>query len=319
MNKILSLMLVFGLFGINLLLPVKQARAGSHSNSSSASASVNNIIPVASSVSIDLGGALDIATVTLTEDTTTTVTVTAVLTDNNGCQNISGAEVKLYRTNASGSADDENHRYTVTNATVSNCTGPTDLTGTWTANVEVEYYADRTDAGAHSGTTWTASVKPSDVDSMASFNGTADTDTTEFATLKALKVTATIEYGALALNASTGTGDDTTVVTNTGNRNIATQVNGYSGSTHNTNTDNSMTCTLGSIPVENQRYDIDPNVTYASKVQALSGSANTVLNFSVPQRTGSVSTGNIHWGFKLPATGVSGNCDGTVVFTAIDD
>lgn len=304
-KKITALMLILVLAFGGLLFQISQIRA----DTSTSSASATNVVPVASAVSIDSAA----ASVTLTENTTTTVTVTATVTDNNGCEDIDSVSVKLYRTDLTATgADDENHRYTVS-ATQDGgtCTaGGSDLTATYTATIDVYYYADPTDAGSvNEATDWTAQVTPSD-----EATGTADTDTIEMDTLTALNVTTTIAYGELALNANTGTTDQTTTVTNTGNEGLDVDVDGYGASDGD---GYSMTCTLGTIPVANEKYHTTASTDYATKT-ALSDTAAEV-DIDIAQRTDTVTTGDLYWGFGMPETGVGGSCTGTVVFTAHSD
>ena len=272
-------------------------------------ASITNVVPVSSAVSID-GGA---ASITLTEYTTKNVVVTATVTDNNGCGDIESVNVKFFRTDlTSTGADDTNHRYTQAATLVGGtCTaGGADLSADYTATIAVQYYADPTDAGsANAATDWSAEVTPSD-----EATGTAGTnDTAEMSTLTALNVTALIEYGVLALDANTGTGDDATTVTNTGNVSIGTQVDGYGTSNGD---GKSMTCTVGTVTIGNEKYHTTASTAYASKT-ALTDTAATVTAFSVAQRTDGTTTGSLYWGFGMPADGVSGTCAGTVVFTPL--
>jgi hypothetical protein len=262
------------------------------------SAAANNVAPVASSTSIDSGA----GSITLSEYATKDVVVTADVTDNNGCQDITGASVKLFRTSAGSTGDnDASIRYTQAATVVDgSCTGGTDLTSSWTATIPVQYYAEA--AG------WTAEVTPTDGTA-----GTVDSDTITMATMTALNVTASIAYGELALGANTGTSDQTTTVTNTGNVVLTSEVNSGAST--------AMTCGIGTIPVGNERYSSAEGAAYAtgegSKAQ-LSATAATVTGFSVAKATATASptTGGIYWGLGMPADGISGTCSGTVVFTA---
>jgi len=296
------LILAFAFGG--LIFQASQVRA----DLADSSANATNVVPVASLASIDSGA----VEVSLTENTTTTVTVTSTITDNNGCEDIDSVEVKFYRTDLTATgADDENHRYTVAATSLSTCTpGGGDLTDTYTASISVQYYADPTDVGAvQAATNWTAQVTPSDESA-----GTADTDDIEMGTTTALDVTDTIPYGELALGGDTGTGDDTTTVTNTGNEGIDVDVDGY-GVTDGDGL--SMDCTWGDITIGNEKYAIAAATAYATKT-ALTDTAAEV-DTDIAQRTAAVTTGDIYWGFGMPADGVSGSCTGKVVFTAHSD
>jgi hypothetical protein len=301
MKKTLSVITMLGLLA--LLAP--QVRA----DNAESTASVNNIVPVSSAVAIN---GTD-SSVTLTENDTTNVTVTATVTDNNGCGDIASVSVKLFRTDlTSTGSDDANYRYTqAATLDTDTCEGGSDLSSTWTAVVPVEYYADPTDAGsANASTTWSAEVTP--IDSVEA--GTAGTDDTiEMATLKALNVSSPIAFGVMPLGSNTGTDDQSATVTNTGNAAIGTQVDGYGSE----NGDGyAMTCTTGNISVENEKYSKTAETAYASKT-ALSDTAATITDFSVAQRTGTSTTGSVYWGLAMPSSGITGDCSGTVVFTAL--
>lgn len=272
------------------------------------SADVSNQPPVASSVDIDNAA----STVHLTENTTTKVTVTATVTDNNGCSDIKSAEAKFYRTDVGASAsDDDNNHYTVAAVSDGKCTpGGADLTDTYTATFAVYFNADPTDSGSvHESKNWTAQITPSD-----SETGTADTDTIEMATLTALNTSGSIAYGSLSLGADTGSTDQTVNVINTGNEGIDVDLDGYGGSDSD---GHSMDCTLGSVPVANEKYSASASTAYASKT-ALSDKA-TKLDLDIPQRTTTTSSKDTYWGLGMPSQGVGGSCSGTVVFTANSD
>jgi hypothetical protein len=192
---------------------------------------------------------------------------------------------------------------------MSGCTaGGSDLDATFTCTVNVQFYADPTDSGTYATTDWTATAQPYD---NAGTVGTTASDTIEMNTLVALDVTATINYGTLALGANTGTTDQTTTVTNTGNTQIDIQLDGY-GSTDGDG--KAMVCTIGSIPIGNERYSLTAATDWASKTQ-LTDTPTTLTTFDLPK--GASSTKNVYWGLGLPTTGVGGTCSGKVNFTAV--
>jgi hypothetical protein len=132
------------------------------------------------------------------------------------------------------------------------------------------------------------------------------------ATLTALNVSTPITYGVLALGGITA--DTTafdTIVTNTGNdASIGVQVKSGVAT--------AMTCTTGTIPVGNEKYDDVSTTVYASKIALTAGNV-TVADVAAAKTTDG-ATGNtdtVGWGLQMPATGVDGSCTGTVVFTAI--
>lgn len=295
LEKITIVLLTISLFLLNIIGP----------------AGAQGTRPVASSVSIDNGA----ASVTLTEGLTKNVICTAVVTDDDGCEDIAATTAVFYRTNVSGgagAADDNNNHYSV-NCVVDNgsCTGGGDLTATYTCTFPVYYYADPTDDGDYEATDWTCQVTPSD----GVGEGTADTDTIEMASLVGLDVDTTINYGELALGTDTGSVNQQTTVTNRGNVQIDIKLDGYGSSDGD---GYSMICSIGSIPVGNEEYSTS-TFTYGTGI-ALTDAA-VELDLDVPQQTDDAtpSTKEVYWGLGMPSTGVGGSCSGTVVFTAVND
>lgn len=255
--------------------------------------------PVASNVVIDSGS----TEINLTENTTTNVIVTATVTDATGCTDITGVTIKFYKTTTgAGSSDDHNNHYTVTTPTDVVQNSCVDLVATYTATIPVWYYADPAE--------WTAQVTPTD-----GTEGTPSTDTATINTLSALDVASTISYGSLGLGADTGTTDQTTTITNTGNLTISMMLSGY-GSVEGDG--KSMICSIGSINVSSQKYSIAASQDYSAAKTSLTTSPAVVTSFSISKTTTSTpSTGNIYWGLGMPPNGVGGSCSGLVVFTAI--
>jgi len=306
---LMILVLIGLMIGLNFRTPKVKA------DEASSSASVTNALPVASSVSIDSAA----ASITLTEATTKTVTATFTVTDDNGCEDIDSHATNdtvavLYRTNVTGGAGctpDALNCYSMScSQDAGSCTaGGADLAATYTCTASVQFYADATDAGTYITTDWTATATPRD---NAGTDGTTAADTIEMDTLTALNVTTTIAYGALALGANTTTTDQTTVVTNTGNNDpIDIQLDGY-GATDGDGY--SMTCTIGTITIGNERYSLTAATDWSTKTQLTDTAAN-VTTFDLAK--GASSTKNVYWGFGMPSTGVGGSCTGKVNFTAI--
>jgi len=301
------------LFG-SLFIQVLKIQA---SASAATSLTITNSAPAASNVAVTtaVGGNLS-----LTSGTTKTVTVTLTVTDNNGCEDIdSGSpdtDVIFYRTNVTNgiacTPDAEDCYNMVCTQDALSCTaGGADLTATYTCTASVQFYADATDAGSpNAATTWTAGATPSDNAGAA----TANTDTTvEMVSLTSLSVTSTIAYDALALGANTASTDETTVVTNAGNRIIDTQVGGYGAGTGD---GYSMACTIGNVDVAYEKYSLVAETAYASKTALPSDSSPDTLQTDIA--VGAAVTDDIYWGMGLPATGVGGSCTGSVVFTAVN-
>jgi len=289
-----------------VVLSTPTVMAADGTNTAVTGATVTNSLPVSSAVDITL------TAIDLTEATHTHVAVTATVTDNNSCEQITGVTAKLYRTDLTSNctAPDLNNCLSPVAMTIvesgNTCTpGGTDLSADYTASIEVLYYADPTDDNVL-GPTWSVHVIPSD----AGGAGTAGTDdTAEMNTLTALNVSTPIAYGPLALSGVTAdTTDYDTTVTNTGNKaTIGVQVKSGAAT--------AMTCTIGTIPVGNEKYDDVSTTAYASKIALTAGDV-TVADVSAAKGVSS-NTDTVGWGLQMPASGVSGTCAGTVVFTAI--
>ena len=281
-------------------------------------ASVGNSLPVASAAAIT--GA---PTLTLTENTTTTVTATFTVTDNNGCEDIDSHSSNdticvLYRTDVASGAgctpDAENCYSMNCTQTGGSCpAGGADLDALYSCTADVQFYADATDAGTHIGTNWTATATPRD---NAGTDGTTDAGTAEMATTTALAVSGTIDYGSIALNADTGSVDDTATVTNTGNDTpIDIQLDAY-GTTSGDGQGKALDCTVGAILVAKEKYHLTITTAYTSKI-ALSDTAASVADFDLAK--GAASTKPVYFGLGMPADGVGGSCTGKINFTPVSD
>jgi hypothetical protein len=134
------------------------------------------------------------------------------------------------------------------------------------------------------------------------------------ATLKAIAVTTPIAFGAMDANGNTGTSDTISTITNTGNVAIDMQVDGLG----TVNGDGlAMTCTIGTVPIANEKYDTTASVTYASKAYSLSDDPTLVPSFNIIKATSvTQSTDDIYWGIAAPST-VSGSCAGVIIFAPV--
>jgi hypothetical protein len=270
-------------------------------DSVSTSVTVSNATPAVSAVTFNNGTAI-----TLTENTTKTVYATSTVTDSNGCPTIVGVSADFYRSgitatgcDTAGEAD-ANHCYPVVSCTVvsGSCTGPADTAADYVCSVNLDYYTDPTDTGTYSAQNWVATISAGDGVATSTGSGT-----TEVNTLKALDVTASMNYGTLAAGSNTDTANSTTTVTNTGNSTMDPLVSG---------TD--MTSGPNTITVGNQKYSLT-SFDYDLAGTALSGTP-TAASLNLAQRTAGVVTGNVLWGINVPNGTISGSYTGTNTFTA---
>lgn len=315
-----STMLMYGillaLVAVIILLVLLVSK--SQTDDSSQTATITNSNPTVDSVTISTSsGGSAASAISLTENTTTTIYIHGTATDNNGCEEIDDVstgslwDIRLYRTSIGDETD-----CTVTNSTscyvdteqnadLTNCsTGGSDTDIDYEMDIPVQYYADATDAGAHSATDWTAWVGVTD-DNAGVGSSTA---TTEVNTLTALDVSSPIAYGSLALGAYSA--EQTITITNTGNNNALDPTIEQSAD---------WSCTVGSIPKSNVHWSISPTAggqTGYDAGTAVSASADS-LGLSILKTTnGAASTDDVYTILRVPTTGASGSCTSTLTFTA---
>lgn len=257
-----------------------------------------NSLPIASAVSIDSGA----TSITLTEGTTKNVSCVGTVTDNDGFADIVSVTADFFRTSVgSGSALDDNDHYRLTGDSQCIPSSGSGNSETYTCTFAIQYFADATDSGSPNSTDdWTCSLSPSD----SVGDGTKSEDTVEIASLLALDVTSSIDYGSLSPGANTGATNQTTVVSNTGNRDMDPQLSG-----------SNLTSGADSIAVGQQKYN-SSSFTYSSGGINLS-STPTTINLSLPQRTSTAVSASVYWGIEISPGAPPKNYTGTNTFTAI--
>jgi len=262
---------------------------------STASVTVANVVPVASSASLNGESAI-----TLTENATKSVVVTGTITDSNGCADLASVVVKVYKgLLADCTATDSTTCYVLTissPSTDATCTGASDtdiVLSSSNATFNLEYYAQ-------ADSSWKATITPYD----GSGAGTVNTSSgTVVNTLTALSVGETISYGTVA-NGADSTGDHTATVKNTGNVAID----------YNLSAAADFTCTtLGSIPLGNNKFGT-ASFDYSTGGTALTSSPQLVAA-NIAAKTTTDSTAASYWQIAVP-NGVSGTCSGSITFAA---
>jgi hypothetical protein len=278
------------------------------------SASIQNVTPSIDSVYISddqYGMADDYSGGTITglnSGSTKTVHVNGVVSDDNGFDDIFQVSVVLFRTTKTSSCSaDKNDCYSGnTSASCSLNTAYGDsIQAQYDCEFALEYFIDGTDSNsANSGDEWTVEVIVEDDDAET------DTDTTvtkDIETLLSLNIPATIDFGTLALGASTTDANNVEMsITQYGNVNADVEVSGAS-----------LTCDSsdGVIPLGNIEWSLS-DVGYGSQ-NDLTGSA-VDTNFGIATRTDEASPliKKLYWEILIPTTGVEGDCSGTTVVTA---
>jgi hypothetical protein len=137
-------------------------------------------------------------------------------------------------------------------------------------------------------------------------------------TLLALEVNETnISFGTLAKGTNTGTRDVNITIRSFSNRQIDARVDAYRAIGVPSDTQ-SFSCATGTIPIGNLRFANTAGVTYTSKTQ-FTNTPRTTNNNHLPTAFGSdiPSERQLFFGVAIPASGVTGSCNGLMDVVAI--
>jgi len=254
----------------------------------------------------------------LNEGTTKQVWVTALVTDAQGCSTISSVIGKIFH-NASENPDlclaqdDNNCYYNIScsiNASVNDCTGEGDNDAQYKCMIDMQFHADPTDTDSPwDGEHWDSWMKATDSGSLSGTNQT--TGIVEVITLRALNITATINYPTLTPGQNTESTNQETTVTNTGNSAIDVKLSG---------TD--MTWSSNTIDTSYQKYSLSPFDYNSGGITLKEGPGSyDNVNAVLPKPTESPSNSSdiFYWGLGVPSPMPAGGpYQGTNTFEAIN-
>ncbi len=250
--------------------------------------------------------------ISLTENSTTTVYIWGRATDNDTCEQIDAVSNylgKFYRSDRTQNCTaDNNDCYTVGAWTVDECTaGGQDFQARYQGSVNLQYYADPTDAGSpNSGFNWVAFIRVTDDTSTSA----EQTNSTEVESLIALDTTSSVDYGTVVLGGISN--EQLVTITNTGNRAIDAVVSA----------NQDLSCTIGSVLAGNIKYSLTGGFTYDTQGTAITVAPTTTnVNNSTAQRTNDASPiqTNLYLRVRMPEQGTAGTCTNTLTFTAQAD
>lgn len=254
----------------------------------------SNNLSIASSVTVDSGA----DAVVLLEGTTKNVVCSAIITDADGWSDFASVTAKFYRSGiGAGAADDNDNHYTVSGSKATYCSSTDANSGTCSVTIPVYFYAEPTDSGAYSGQNWVCEITPYDTWD----EGIADTYSLEMNTLQSLDVSSAINYGSILPN-SASTGDNTAIVTNTGNNDVDFQLSGET-----------MTCSIrGSISASAQEYKLT-SFSYGAGIDLTDSLADVDASLAKATSDTPTSTDTVYW--QLSAlVGLKGTCTSSVTF-----
>jgi hypothetical protein len=304
--------------------------------------SPTNVAPVVTNVQLNSGSDM-----TLTPNTTTSIVLSALISDDNSCQDVPIGNILgyLYRSGigyADGGTDcgqasstpDNNNCYAdiscVADDGTDSCDSDTDSSRAVTCTVNVHHYADPTDTDTvYTVENWLDSVYAADDDGASD-----DTEIAygapgyEMESLTAFTVTNSISYGNMSAGGNSGSVDDgdttqITTMTATGNVGLDQTIQGGIFDTW----DGTMTqggCAY-SIPTGNQEHSCStngcspdaPGFTYSTNGVDLT---NTQIRYDLDcakTTTATNETKDTYWGIEIPTQICSGSFTGNVTLTGV--
>ncbi len=266
---------------------------------------VGNAAPTVTSVVLNAN-----AVITLTANATTAVNVTAIISDNNGCSDITSGTttILVYRSGITSSTclstQDNLNCYLATAFTASSTCASNSVNAT--ATVGIYYFAQPTDATSSlfSAQNWMATVIFKD---PSNATGSGDAAGGELNSLTAVNVTtSSINYGTLSANSTSPTSEVTTS-TNAGNTSTTLKLSANSTLTKGTD----------SIATTSQHY-ATATFTYGADEQLLQETATAVAGSILTAPTGTANVNRaIFWQLNVPAGKPTGTYAGVNLFTAV--
>ncbi len=237
---------------------------------------------------------------------TTPVFCNATINDANGYQDINASNATIYYiSNSSSTPDNESWHYTNSSCLLSAGSGTTRYSS---CSFDVQYFA--------LNGTWVCNMTARDQELSGSFLTGNNASYTNISQLAALNVTNVIDFGQLSPGENS-TSDFIANVTNLGNIKIDLNLHGYA----RTDGDNyAMVCEVGNISIGYEKYNLTTASLGYTAMTNLSGSIAgfTEPNFNLASAvtSSSPSIKNTYWKIGVP-TGTRGQCNGTIVFNAV--
>ena len=188
--------------------------------------------------------------------------------------------------------------------TFTDCASATDPTGSFDIRIPIDYNADNTTAGDYESGEWLVTVVPND---GIAYGNTTTAQTFQLAELKAINVSASIDFGELGIGSTSS--EQTVTITNTGNNNeLDAQINGTN-----------LACGTGSLFRDFIHYSTSSGVGWGATYELTDTAA--AQNHSINKATVSSTpaTSSTYLKLELPlvtSTVYGGSCAGTITFTA---
>ena len=250
--------------------------------------------------------------VELSAGSTVMVNCTGSVYDTNGWDDIKNVSASFYNVdNGDGNTSDNNFRYL--NRTCGNCTQIASTNASCSCMFDIRYYANNG--------SWRCNMTIWD---SYRLNSTENSSIIDVSTVLGLDVPLLLDYGNLSV---TETSPSMALnITNWGNVAINISVRGFGGDDNSVpqSANMSMVCSNPlSINISSgfERYYLQ-NVSFVNMTN-ISNSSMPISNFTIIARTNDTSPhvgadrNFTFWRLQVP-TGVTGTCNGTIIFSATD-
>ncbi|MFC1663961.1 hypothetical protein ACFL0A_02500 [Patescibacteria group bacterium] len=264
-----------------------------------------NQTPTVSNVSLNAGGSIS-----PTENTIVDVDVTGKVTDGDGWDTISNITALAYRSDLSASCvpgtSNDNNCYTGVTCNSSGSGTVADVT----CAADIWFHADSTDSGGWSGYTWLGTILATD---SADTTHQANSSGVEMIGSLCLDVAASIAYSLVPYGGTSGSVNQTTLVSNTCNTAMDVLVSGV---------DMTSAASSGTVTVEYQHYHTAAFTFDGGSDVTLTGSPTAAeIACAKPTSHGPTdSSDDIFWGIGvIQGTPTATDYGGVNTFTATND
>jgi len=285
-------------------------------NSQTSTYTVNNVAPSVTSILLNNGS--DIVLNIKGAANIDVYASSTVVTDNNGCADITSATSTVYLSSATNGANcsaDDNDCYQIpaSSCTISGCSGGSDISVNVECSTSLVYYAIPTDDASsadlnpYASDNWLASIRA--FDEALSYASSTATGV-EVGVSTGIEVAEVlIDYGTLVAGTDTGANNATTTIINAGNSPLDTDLIGDDMLRNGTGPDY--------IAANNQEFSLT-TFTYGAGTNIASSSQSLADIFAPRPSTSSNVEDNLYWGINVPVI-VSGDYSGLNTFTALLD
>lgn len=309
--------LLLGVAGLLILLIFVSLRSNADSETGTAQTSVTNAAPTISSVALDGGANLsgsvftpDLGPTNITSDTNTNLEVTLAYSDANSCNQVKARGsffLRVHKVGVTCGSGDTNYNTCYEEDALSagsftcadDCIGEDGTAANIVCTFPMRHFVDPTN--------WVVDAGVTDENSSAATD--SNTTFTVASTTAIALLDTSLNFGELALGATSTQDAVTTRVRNVGTVNTAV-------STYGAN----FTCTqqINTFPVTKLKLASSTGSAYGNKTTLTTDQTSVGITLADQDANASFTDGNnqdyktFYWDLQIPATGVAGTCTSTV-------